>query len=115
MNRQEYQRYLQSDEWRRKAFQRMKLDGYQCQMCGNHGTSMVPLETHHLNYKHIGNEDLMTDLVTVCRSCHRAIHKLMNRVTAYNPDGSVRHGWKDDIPLSTHVFNINGQNEIVMD
>ena len=105
-----YREYLKSDEWRRLAMKRMQIDDFTCQMCGCKGTTVNPLETHHLSYHHLYHEEsrVYEDLITVCRCCHKQYHKAMERITS--PTG--RRGWKDNprIP-QIHVFNIDGQIE----
>lgn len=91
MNNQEYEVYLKSQEWREKCEQRRAIDGGRCVVCGCKGTPNNELEVHHISYRAIGHEDVFTDLVTLCRNCHKNAHLLMNRVTS--PNG--RHGWKD--------------------
>lgn len=46
---------------------RLNLDNYQCQMCG----SKEKLHVHHKKYGMIRLEDL----ITLCSSCHQALHK----------------------------------------
>lgn len=105
MNDEEYKAYLQSDGWKQKAEERMRIDNYRCQGCGSCGTAENPLEVHHLSYKNLGNEDLFTELVTCCHCCHKLIHKVMERQT--NCDG--RKGWKSNPRIPTvHVFNVSG-------
>ena len=107
---EQYREYLKSDEWRKIAMQRMKIDDFTCQMCGCKGTANNPLEVHHLSYRHLYEEQgrIFEDLVTLCHCCHKAIHRALERTTT--PTG--RKGWKDSprIP-QIHVFNINGQIE----
>jgi 5-methylcytosine-specific restriction endonuclease McrA len=64
------QDYLKSPAWqtRRKAI--LKRDNYTCQKCN---TNQVPLEVHHLHYRNFTEEPL-SDLVSLCRSCHQSIH-----------------------------------------
>lgn len=64
------QTYLKSPQWQtlRKAV--LKRDLYVCQSCKSSG---VPLEVHHITYTRLGNE-LLSDLVSVCRDCHQSIH-----------------------------------------
>lgn len=88
--------YLQSADWRRIAEKRKEIDGHRCVMCGSKGTQTNKLETHHITYRNIGNEDVYKDLVTLCRNCHRDVHRLMDRIT----DENGRRGWKDSLPLS---------------
>ncbi len=110
MDNQKYLEYLKSDTWRDKARERLAIDGFRCVCCGSRGTKNAPLETHHLSYTRIYDEDVFTDLVTLCHSCHKSLHLIMNRVT----DATGRRGWKDrrDLP-QVHVYNINGVYEFM--
>lgn len=101
----EYLEYLKTDTWKRKANQRMQIDGYRCQGCKTCGSAENRLEVHHLSYERLGNENPYTDLVTVCHICHKNLHKIMERVT--NKDG--RRGWLDNprIP-QLHVYSLGG-------
>lgn len=69
-NRPFYAEYIHSKKWKEKAFQRLKLDNFQCQRCH----SAKNLTCHHVTYDHLGNEP-MEDLVTLCKECHRAAHE----------------------------------------
>lgn len=65
-----YYKYIESDEWyelREKCFER---DEYVCRLCG----SSENLQAHHLSYERLGMNEL-SDLVTLCRKCHQAVHK----------------------------------------
>lgn len=107
MTDEEYRAYLQSDEWKQKAEQRMEIDGYRCQGCGTCGTVENPLEVHHLSYANLEDkaEDVYTQLVTCCHCCHKNIHRVMERKT--NIKG--RRGWKDNARIpQLHVFNVSG-------
>ena len=106
MTDQEYQRYLRSNEWKQKAAERLKIDGMTCQCCGSRGTALNELQVHHLTYRNIGAEDVYKDLVTLCRSCHKGVHTMMNRKTS----AEGRHGWKDQpgVP-KIYVFTMSGE------
>lgn len=69
-----YAKYIQSDEWKEKREERLFLDGYKCRFCG----SAINLTVHHVTYKNIPNED-MTDLVSLCRTCHNKLHEIDNQ------------------------------------
>ena len=97
-----YEGYLRSDAWHRKAQERAKIDLFRCCMCGCMGTQTNPLETHHITYRNIYKEDVNRDLVTLCSSCHRAVHRMMNRCT---DPVTGKHGWKDELRVSNHVLN----------
>lgn len=103
---EQYLAYLNTDMWRNLAEKRLELDKHRCQCCGSGGTPLNPLNVHHFNYKMVlGTENPCADLVTLCRSCHIGIHKVMNRVT--NEQG--RRGWRD-IPYvpNVHTYSLNG-------
>lgn len=109
MNKTEYEKYLFSEEWKRKAEQRLQIDNYRCVMCGSMGTRVLPLEVHHITYRRIGKEDVYKDLLTLCRSCHRNTHRMMDRITGYRADGSPVYGWKDQLTdYTTHVYTLDG-------
>ena len=64
--------YLRSYKWQDKRKAVLIRDSYTCQKCTASG---IPLDVHHLHYKNIGNEPL-TDLVSLCRTCHDEVHKI---------------------------------------
>lgn len=74
----EYQEYLKSEAWRAKRFERLRIDNGKCVMCGRY-VEGDDWQCHHLHYKTLGHEDALTDLCTVCRSCHRLIHNYYDR------------------------------------
>lgn len=59
---------------RKKVFQR---DNYTCQCCGAEGIIFASsLRAHHKIPVHAGGSDSEENLVTVCESCHNAIHTI---------------------------------------
>lgn len=71
--RLDYQKYIESDEWKEVRNDRIFLDGYKCRMCG----SAMNLVVHHITYERVPNED-MDDLITLCRDCHNRLHERDN-------------------------------------
>ena len=67
-----YALYLQSPEWKNRSRLTLERDRYKCQGCLNAPAT----EVHHKNYDHRGDE-LLFDLVSVCRACHEKIHNLV--------------------------------------
>ena len=65
----DYQAYLESDTWKHKRNQIMKMAGYKCRKCG-----APAVDVHHETYRRLGNEPL-TDLTAVCRNCHNRLHR----------------------------------------
>ena len=60
----EYEHYIHSSAWRKKADERMELDHHRCCVCGGEAT-----EVHHLTYDNF-REERMEDLVSLCHKCH---------------------------------------------
>lgn len=102
MRYKDYQSYLNSNEWKQKADARKQIDKNRCVMCGCIGTGTNKLNCHHITYRNIFHEDIQSDLVTVCDVCHKAIHRMMNRIT--NVETGQR-GWRDT--LTDYVRHIN--------
>ena len=63
-----YEAYLRSPTWSAKRLERLNIDNHQCQTCG----ATENLEIHHKTYARLGHER-MSDLITLCQSCHHAI------------------------------------------
>lgn len=64
-----YQEYLESDRWKALAAETRRLANNRCQVCNSDGE----LHIHHRTYDRIGNE-LQSDLVALCASCHALFH-----------------------------------------
>ena len=64
-----YPHYLDSPEWKQLRRQVLVRANGRCEKCG-----ALASEVHHKTYVHVGNEAL-EDLVALCSSCHRKIHK----------------------------------------
>ena len=96
-----YEQYIISDEWKSKRNQRCEIDNYKCCMCGSSGTMNNPLQCHHITYRNLYKENVYTDLLTLCKNCHKSVHTMMNRVTS--KDG--RKGWKDSLSISNYVLD----------
>jgi 5-methylcytosine-specific restriction endonuclease McrA len=71
--REEYDRYLQSNEWREKSLAVLQRDGIKC-------TARLPgclgraSQAHHLTYARVYDEPLF-DLMAVCTRCHQHLHQ----------------------------------------
>jgi len=69
----DYAKYIKSEEWKEKREERLFLDGYKCRFCG----SAINIVVHHVTYDNVPNED-MTDLVSLCKTCHNKLHEFDN-------------------------------------
>lgn len=66
----EYERYIHSTAWRKKADERLELDHHICCVCGCEAT-----EVHHLTYDNFRQEH-MEDLISLCHRCHEKAEEL---------------------------------------
>jgi len=64
-----YEKYLNSEEWKKKRSLVLQRDSDQCQGC----LLDVATEVHHLSYKNVGHE-LLFELVSLCSDCHHSFH-----------------------------------------
>jgi hypothetical protein len=65
-----YEDYIKSPEWAEKRKIVMQMWCNRCALCNIGAT---PLDLHHRTYDRVGNE-LVTDLVPLCRNCHAKFH-----------------------------------------
>ena len=66
-----YDIYLSSERWLRKRAKILERDHHLCQSCLENKAT----EVHHLTYERVGCE-LLQDLVSLCKDCHRAITRM---------------------------------------
>ena len=67
---EEYERYIrESDDWWDIRTKVMQRDDHLCQSCRENTAE----EVHHKDYTHLYDE-VLYDLVAVCRTCHAKIH-----------------------------------------
>lgn len=53
----------------------------------------MDLQVHHVNYDHVGNEDVYNDLITLCKYCHEAVEK---QKTEYKEGRAERYShWQE--------------------
>jgi len=70
MTKIEYSEYLQSKHWKELRKRFYKKNKKVCSVCG----ATKKIQLHHLTYIRLGKERL-SDLMSVCDSCHHLIHK----------------------------------------
>lgn len=71
----DYLKYLRSPKWKKTRNQRIQFDQGRCQNCG----APVNLQVHHLSYDRLGDENVKSDLKTLCVDCHRKVERLKRR------------------------------------
>ena len=82
----QYNRYLDSQEWKERRRQVLNRAGNVCEGC----LSNKATEVHHLTYQNIGDEFLF-ELVAVCHPCHERLHQpaistFLERNFSWQPD-----------------------------
>jgi hypothetical protein len=68
--KQLYAWYISSETWRALRERCLKRDKRTCQCCG----ATEDLHVHHLTYERFTHE-ILSDLITVCETCHDYIHR----------------------------------------
>lgn len=68
---EEYEAYLESDEWKRRAMACYRRAGHRCELCYSRG----PLHAHHRTYRRLGSEHV-SDLTALCDRCHEHFHEV---------------------------------------
>ena len=99
-----YKDQLQRPEWQRKRLEIMERDEWTCCLC-NSKTNQ--LNVHHLYYD---NELRLWEyddevMVTVCASCHKNIHKDLNKIFGLVAFEVIKNGM--DINYISDVLNID--------
>jgi hypothetical protein len=68
-----YRKFLLSDYWKEVRKEVLKRDNNECVVCHTNKRLCI----HHITYKHHGFEHKhLSDLVTLCDSCHKSTHGL---------------------------------------
>lgn len=70
--------YLQTEHWKNKKIEKLKSTSFMCEKCN----SKKDLQVHHISYENKGNENL-SDLRTLCKSCHQKIHQRKSNKQEY--------------------------------
>jgi hypothetical protein len=79
-----YREYLRTPEWRRTRAAALLRAGHSCSLDVTHTKG---LEVHHRTYERLG-EELETDLLVLCRDCHRSHHQRNGRPRKATRSGS---------------------------
>jgi 5-methylcytosine-specific restriction endonuclease McrA len=76
VTKDEYAEYLQSPHWKRRRQNFLVAHQYRCQECGLDCSIRERrhyINVHHKSYKRLWHEE-SSDLVALCRECHREEH-----------------------------------------
>ena len=72
--------YYATPHWKTVSAERKQFDNFTCQQC----RKQSDLETHHWRYE-LFEEDLLLDLITLCKSCHNEIHDAVSGSSVHFP------------------------------
>lgn len=83
-----YDAYIASSVWKQRRYKwaywqrkRLRVATLHCLGCGEVWTERSG-EIHHLSYENLGKEK-HEDLINLCRSCHRQLHAVINKLPDY--------------------------------
>lgn len=65
-----YALYLRTPYWQERRRRILKRANYKCEWC----RKSKPLDVHHTTYVRMPFQELDSDLVAVCRTCHKKLH-----------------------------------------
>jgi 5-methylcytosine-specific restriction endonuclease McrA len=71
----DYLKYLRSPEWDIIRKRRIQFDQGRCKNCG----AKLHLQVHNLSYDRLGDEDVKSDLKTLCVDCHLKVERFKRR------------------------------------
>lgn len=66
-----YKQYLQSDRWKEIRAEALARDDGKCRVCGGAAT-----QAHHVRYPAKIEKDCVSNVVSLCRDCHKKEHAL---------------------------------------
>jgi 5-methylcytosine-specific restriction endonuclease McrA len=67
-----FEEYRRTPEWRTRRNRILLRAGNKCELCYASG----PVDCHHRTYDRYG-EELLSDLIALCRSCHQRFHGIL--------------------------------------
>ena len=105
-----YDDYIHSEYWRSKKVERSKIDNDTCCIC--HKKINYPVH-HHIDYERLGHENIMTDIVTLCNSCHTRFHNTWGTITGIVSQKTKEH-WSYYSPQTTLSFFIDYQEHDIL-
>lgn len=81
-------------------------DGYECQHCNKRETR---LEAHHLVFREHGGKDTLSNLLTLCESCHHRLHQGKITLSVTGVSGHLDHIAQRSMQGKAHLYATLGQ------
>jgi 5-methylcytosine-specific restriction endonuclease McrA len=67
-----YHKFIKSPRWKAICAAYWLKHGRKCQACG----AVKDLHVHHMCYDRFGGREALSDLMGLCYTCHREVHRL---------------------------------------
>lgn len=67
-----YHKFIKSERWKAISTVYWLKKGRRCQACG----ATKDLHVHHMDYDRFGGRERLSDLMGLCYTCHREVHRL---------------------------------------
>lgn len=106
----DYEDYIHSPEWKALKKKRYDYDSGKCCIC--HKVAVFPAH-HHITYERLGHEDVVTDIITICNSCHNAFHRTWGKITGITSQMTPAH-WKYYSHQTTLDFFVDYEHEDIL-
>ena len=105
-----YEDYIHSEYWRAKKIERLKIDNETCCIC--HKRLSYPIH-HHISYERLGHENVVTDIISICNSCHTTFHNTWGTITDITSQQTKEH-WQYYSHQTTLAFFIEYHNQDIL-
>ena len=100
-------------DWKTRRKKVLKRDGYQCQNC-NRGKGF-DLEVHHVVPIKDGGGNALSNLITLCRDCHSAIHNSGTAPSVNQSTKQTSHRSRSTKSVDTRSISIPDPDTIEID
>lgn len=85
-----------SEDWEILRTNCKEYDGWMCQVCGYQGYDGDPnIDAHHINRPTPGTENIVDDLITLCRSCHSIVESYKDKKKLNNRSDTITYILKE--------------------
>lgn len=85
-------------------------DGYTCQYCGKKGCR---LEAHHLMHREHSGKDTLSNLLTLCASCHHRVHQGMITLAVAGVSGHLDQIAQRSMQGKSYLYTILGKHAML--
>ena len=96
--------------WKLARQERLSIDNWQCQQCGR-VVSGREAHVDHIVPKSAGGSDLMTNLQTLCRSCHSRKTVLVDQGGGFGPMVAAARGGREKL-LADEQYRVTVRERI---